>query len=194
MGESRRCMLKAAVGLGIALPLMDLAAFDSAVHGQPDPRTLRPQEDDRLVLSARDRTPEVATPALVPLGGPPLTVYPMHPTARIVRDQSRLNQILLIHLDPGDLAEETRARGVAGIVAYSAVCTHTGCDVWEWQAETKAIKCACHFSIFDVKNGARVLDGPAPRRLPALPLKIVDGVLAAARGFVGRPGFQQGGA
>jgi Rieske Fe-S protein len=51
----------------------------------------------------------------------------------------------------------------------------------------------CHFSTFDVKDGARVLDGPAPRRLPALPLRMVDGVPAAAGGSVSRVGFQQGG-
>jgi Rieske Fe-S protein len=78
-------------------------------------------------------------------------------------------------------------------VAYSAVCTHTACDIRDWQAETGTIKCPCHFSTFDVKDGARVLDGPAPRRLPALPLRMVDGVPAAAGGFVSRVGFQQGG-
>ena len=37
---------------------------------------------------------------------------------------------------------------------------------------------------------ARVLDGPAPRRLAALPLQIVDGVPAVAGGFIGRAGFE----
>jgi Rieske Fe-S protein len=118
----------------------------------------------------------------------------MDPATGVVRDGSRLNQVLLVRLEPRDLAEETRARAVAGIVGYSAVCTHTGCDQWEWEARAKTIKCPCHFSTFDVKDAARVLDGPAPRRLPALPLKTMDGVLVVAGGFVGRPGFQQGGA
>jgi hypothetical protein len=38
-----------------------------------------------------------------------------------------------------------------------------------------------------------VVNGPAPRRLPALPLKIVDGAPVVAGGFVGRPGFESGG-
>jgi len=37
------------------------------------------------------------------------------------------------------------------------------------------------------------LNGPAPRRLPALPLKVVDGAPTVAGGFVGRPGFETGG-
>lgn len=192
--SDRRTILKTAIRLGLALPLFDVSAIHTAVRGEPDPTTTRPQEGDQLVFSAGDGKREAVTPHGVPLGGPPLMAYPMDPTTRVVRDGSRLNQILLVHLDSGDLAEETRTRAAAGIVAYSAVCTHTGCDVWDWDARTKTIKCPCHFSVFDVKDAARVLDGPAPRRLPALPLKVADGVLIAAGGFVSRPGFQQGGA
>lgn len=190
---SRRDLVKGAIAVGLALPWIDLAAIETAVRAEPDAKTARPQADDRLVFSAGDRRPEMVTPARVPSGGPPVTAYPMEPSTRIVRNGSRLNQIMLIRLDPGDLADETRGRAADGIVAYSAVCTHTGCDTWDWQARTKTIKCPCHFSVFDVKDAARVLDGPAPRRLPALPIKLVDGVLTVARAFVGRPGFQQGG-
>jgi len=135
----------------------------------------------------------MVTLARLPLGGPAATAYPMDPATKTVRDGSRLNQVMLIRLDPGDLAEETRRRAAGGIVAYSAVCTHTGCDTWDWHAQTRTIKCPCHFSVFDVKDAARVLDGPAPRRLPALPIRLVDGIVTVAGGFVGRPGFQQGG-
>ena len=64
---------------------------------------------------------------------------------------------------------------------------------WDWQAASGTVKCPCHFSEFDLKAGARVLNGPAQRRLPALPLKIADGAPAVAAGFVGRPGFESGG-
>jgi Rieske Fe-S protein len=40
-------------------------------------------------------------------------------------------------------------------------------------------------------EGAKVVSGPAPRRLPALPLKIADGQLVVAKPFTGRAGFQQ---
>ena len=45
---------------------------------------------------------------------------------------------------------------------------------------------------FDPKNAGRVVGGPAPRRLPRVPMKVVDGVLVAAAGFSSRPGFQAG--
>ena len=39
--------------------------------------------------------------------------------------------------------------------------------------------------------GARVVAGPAPRRLPALPLKIVEGYVTAAGAFTSRAGVIQ---
>ena len=182
----RRNVLKAAVCLSVWLT-------DTAAHDQPDPTMTRPQPGDRFVFAAGERKHEIVTLAGVPVAAPPLIAYPLDPATKIVRDGSRLNQVLLVRLDPDELAEETRRRAAAGIVAYSAVCTHTGCDVWEWDAGAKRIKCPCHFSVFDVTDAGRVLDGPAPRRLPALPINVADGVLVVAGGFVGRPGFQQGG-
>ena len=170
----RRTVLKVMLGLGLGLRWSESAAGQSI-----DPRKARPQEGDRFVWAAGSRKGEIVGVADVPRGDSPLTAYPMDPTTRIVRDESRLNQVLLVHLDPAELSAETRALTAEGIVAYSAVCTHTGCDSWEWQAQTRTIKCPCHFSTFDLKDGAHVLDGPAPRRLPALPLKVVDGALAA---------------
>jgi Rieske Fe-S protein len=182
----RRNVLKAAVCLNVWLT-------ETAAYGQPDPATTRPQPGDRLVFAAGERKHEIVTLAEVPVAAPPLITYPLDPATKIVRDGSRLNQVLLVRFDPGELAEETRRRAAAGIVAYSAVCTHTGCDVWDWDADAKRIKCPCHFSVFDVTDAARVVDGPAPRRLPALPVNVADGELVVASEFVGRPGFQQGG-
>jgi Rieske Fe-S protein len=52
--------------------------------------------------------------------------------------------------------------------------------------------CECHQSKFDPRDQARVTDGPAPRNLPALPLRIVGGRLEVAGPFTARPGFEQG--
>ena len=87
-GADRRSILKTAVCLGLALPLVDLGAIHTAVRGEPDPTTMRPQGGDQLVFSARERKREAVTPARVPLGGPPLMAYPMDPATKIVRDGS----------------------------------------------------------------------------------------------------------
>jgi rieske iron-sulfur protein len=185
---ARRAVLKLAlgVGLGLSVPRRALA--------QPiDPRRQRPQPDDRFVFAGGERKRQMITLSDLPAGGPPITAFPIEPQSKVVRDDSRLNQVLLVRLDPDGFNSDTRARAAEGVVGYSAVCTHTGCDAWEWQPASTTVKCPCHFSEFDLRNSARVLNGPAPRRLPALPLKIVDGVPAAAGAFIGRPGFESGG-
>jgi len=118
--------------------------------------------------------------------------YPMDPRTKVVRDGSRLNQVLLIRLDPEEFTEETRAHSADGIVAYSAVCTHLCCDVSQWHLEAKILLCPCHGSQFDPRDRAKVIDGPAPRRLAVLPLRVVDNVLVAAGGFIGRVGCSLG--
>ena len=183
----RRTVLKAALVLGLGWPVPK-----GAMAQDGEPRNARPQEGDRFVFASGERKGDVITPADLPLGGPPVMAYPMDPHTKLVRDGSRLNQVLLIRLNAEAFAEDTRTRSAAGVVAYSAICTHAGCEVADWQAGSQTLMCFCHYSQFDPKDGARVLEGPAPRRLAALPIKLADGVLMAAGGFVGRVGFQQG--
>ena len=184
----RRAVLALVLGVGLGLPAVPHLAAQPA-----DPRKQRPQPDDRLVFAGGEHKGQVITLTDLPAGGQPVAAYPKDPASGAVRDDSRLNQVLLVRLDPSRLEGDTRARAAEGVVAYSAVCTHTGCDVWEWRAAASTIKCSCHFSEFELSDGARVLNGPAPRRLPALPLKIVEGAPRVAGSFVGRPGFESGG-
>jgi ubiquinol-cytochrome c reductase iron-sulfur subunit len=81
---------------------------------------------------------------------------------------------------------------VEGIVAYSKLCTHVGCPVGLYQAESGLLLCPCHQSTFDVLDGARPVFGPAARSLPQLPLDVDDDGYLVARGdFSGPvgPGF-----
>jgi rieske iron-sulfur protein len=187
-GRGRRAVLKLGIGLGLGLPVAQRALAQSV-----DPRRERPQPGDGFVFAGGERKRQPVALSDLPVGGPPVTAYPIEPRSQVVRDDSRLNQVLLVRLDPAGLNDDTRARAADGVVGYSAICTHTGCDAWEWQPRSRTVKCPCHFSEFDLSNSARVLNGPAPRRLPALPLKIVDGVPVVASLFVGRPGFETGG-
>ncbi len=79
-----------------------------------------------------------------------------------------------------------------GLIAYSKACTHAGCPVALYRAADRELICPCHQSVFDVTDGAKVLDGPADRPLPQLPIEISDdGFVRAAGDFddaVG-PGF-----
>jgi len=117
--------------------------------------------------------------------------WPMDPQTKTVRNGSRLNKVLLLHLDPEGFDPATNQHAAEGVVAYSAICTHTGCDVTNWDPDRRLLACPCHYSVYDPKQKAQVITGPAPRPLPALPLNIADGRLVVAKPFIGRAGFQQ---
>ena len=152
-----------------------------------------PQANDVFVFAFGEREGDVIVPDDLTAGAGQLFAYPMDPVTGIVRNGSRLNQVLLVRIDPTLQSARTSARSAQDIVAYSAVCTHTGCDVTDWDAETLRFQCPCHDSQFDPADGARVVGGPAPRPLPSLPLKLENGVLAVAGSFDAPVGFQQPG-
>jgi Rieske Fe-S protein len=179
-------MLKAALGLGLGL-----CCFPRESAAADDPRAVRPRVGDRFVFPYGDREGQVIRPGDLPLGGPQQVAFPMDPATKVVRNGSYLNQVVLVRFDPAQLTEETRALAAEGTVAYSVVCTHEGCPVSMWQAQAGNLFCSCHASQFDPRDRARVVDGPAPRRLPMLPLKMVDGVMTVAGEFTGRVGRQR---
>jgi Rieske Fe-S protein len=161
------------------------------VWAQTEPARERPKESDLLVPVGTSAAHEPLKPDDLQLGDKPTMAWPMDPQTNMVRDGSRLNKVLLLRLDPEGFDPETKDHAVEGVVAYSAICTHTGCDVTNWHADRRLLECPCHYSVYDPMEGAKVVSGPAPRRLPALPLKIADGRLVVAKPFTGRAGFQQ---
>lgn len=161
------------------------------VWAQADPARERPKESDLLVAVGSTAAPEPLRPDDLPLGGKPTMAWPMDAETHTVRSGSRLNKVLLLRLDPKGFDPETKEHAAEGVVAYSAVCTHTGCDVTNWHPDSELLECPCHYSTYNPKEGAKVVSGPSPRRLPALPLKIVDNRLVVSKPFTGRAGFQQ---
>lgn len=84
------------------------------------------------------------------------------------------SQTLLIRVEEGtlELAPDRLAGAPTGLVAYSKVCTHAGCPVGLYRAQTHLLLCPCHQSTFDVLRGAEPVFGPAARPLPQLPIEI----------------------
>jgi Rieske Fe-S protein len=173
----RRAVLKTGLGWGVGLSLAPKLGF-----GQEDPAASRPQEGD-LLVRAGDTTLNPLTPEDVPLAAAPTPAWPMDQNGKTVRSGLRLNSLLLMRLDSATLSPDTRAMSAGGVVAYSALCSHTGCDVTDFIVERGVLSCDCHGATFDPKDRGKVVDGPATRALPALPLKLVDGKLVVAKGF-----------
>jgi rieske iron-sulfur protein len=182
----RRLVLLGGASLA-TFPAFSTRADDTA----DDPASMLAQPGDRFVYLGGDSNGQVIKAADLPVGGPQVQAYPMDPKSGVVRDGSPLNLVILARFNPADLKEETRAISGEGVVAYTAVCTHQGCPVNMWEKDAGALFCSCHGSQYDPKDGAEVVAGPAPRALPALPIKIEDGVPVAAGAFSGRVGAEQ---
>ena len=90
------------------------------------------------------------TPDDVPFDGRAVIVWPL--SGDTARDGTPLNKIVLARVNPASLSDATRARAVDDIVAYSAICTHSGCEVDESLGESQTFFCSCHGSIFDPRD------------------------------------------
>jgi rieske iron-sulfur protein len=172
---------RAVLGLALTPLLIGVARADDAAAAPPSP-------GDRFVFLTGPKKGQVVQVDDLALGGPQVQAYPVGSDGT-VRNASRLNLVILARFDPAGLTEETRARAADGVVAYSGICTHQGCPVNMWSKDHDAFVCSCHASVFNPRNGAEVMDGPAPRALPALGLKAVDGAVAVASTFSSRVGF-----
>jgi len=134
----------------------------------------RPQKGDLLVFSEGDQEGKPVTSADLPRGGgPPVHAWPKDP-----KDigwcvvASRLNEILIIRLDP----RRTRRAGRARVAIrwdhrlFRQSVSHCRLSpsppgVKSDVGDKEVFKCMCHNSEYDPPRGARrVVFGPAPRR------------------------------
>lgn len=180
----RRAVLGGALALAAASRLINPAAAD-------EPRKAPPQAGDQLVFAHGERKGQVIRPEDLPLGGPQQLAFPKDPASDTIRNGSRLNQLVVVRLPPDELSTETQEIAADGVVAYGATCSHQGCPVSMWKSANSALYCSCHGSEFDPRDNARVVKGPARRRLTSLPLAMEDGVLMVAGPFTGRVGPQK---
>src|SRR5262245_2533884 len=167
--QTRRALLLTALAGCACLAAIAPAAGEEGQAGGAE----RPQKGDLLVRAEGDKAGEVIKPDDLKLGGPPLRAWPKDPKTSVVRKGSRLNEVIIVKLDPSELDDDTRPRAADGVVAYSVICTHAGCPITAWvkqeQGDKTVLKCMCHNSEFDPRQNAQVVFGPAPRRLAALP-------------------------
>jgi rieske iron-sulfur protein len=177
-GCGRRTVLRGAAGLVLAwLTPIRATAQDATPPAVGD-----------LFVRVDDTSLIPLTPDDLPFDGRGVMVWPIGPTADAPKS-ANLNKILLARVNPDKLAESARSGTADGIIAFSAICTHSGCEVDESLGGNETLYCSCHGSTFDARSGGTVISGPAPRRLPQLPLKIDTGRLAVAGPFTTAPGY-----
>lgn len=154
------------------------------------PNRLKPQPGDILVYAfGADAGKPIA---VAEVGAEPAAAFPMEPATNLVRDGSLHNQLTLVRLLHSALsAKAARFAVVDGdhaLLAFSAACTHTGCEVNGWNAEAKRMVCPCHGSEFDVADAAKVVNGPAQKPLAMLEVAIHEGLFQVTGGFSRRVG------
>ena len=151
--SARRAILKTGFGLGIQIGLAKAA--DNAA-------SMRPKEGD-LLVKVDDKNAVPLTPEDIPLAGEQISVWAMDPADKTVRSGDRLNRILVLRFSSDQLSPETKVRSAEGVVAYTAICTHAGCEVTDWIPDKQQVFCPCHDSTLDPEDAGKVVDGPAPR-------------------------------
>ena len=151
----------------------------------PKPHRMKPQVDDVLVHAFGERAgvPIVAGE----VDAKPLNAFPKAPDG-VVRDGSLHNQLLLLRVDEGAMTAKTQRYASGPFVAYSASCTHTGCEVSGWLPEERNLVCPCHGSRFDIADAARVALGPAPKPLAMLPIERAGELFRVTGSFSRRVG------
>ena len=119
---ARRTLILTALATGACLASSRSSIAEEDTPGSNE----RPQKADVLVFAEGDHAGEVIKPQDLKAGGPPVRAWPKDPKTSVVRNGSRLNEVLVVRLDPAELNEETRSRAAGGVVTYSAICVHTG--------------------------------------------------------------------
>ncbi len=89
---------------------------------------------------------------------------------KLFRFPTENDPAILIRLDSGDY------------VAYKQRCTHLSCPV-TYAPDRNRLECPCHNGAFDAATG-KVLEGPPPRPLPQIALRIAEGKVYA-EGVIG---------
>ncbi len=104
-------------------------------QGASPERMQRPKPGDKLVFAVGENAGQEITPGALSEGGPQALAWAVDPSTGVVRDGSRLNQVLVVRLAESSLSELTRKRSAGSVVAYSAICPHALCPVTEWRRD-----------------------------------------------------------
>ena len=163
MRVSRRTVVRWLLGGGVLSMLAAMVSGINALRPHQAREKPRPAKGDLLVFASGPDRGRVITVADLAFGEATLAL----PRGK---ESNPENLIILVRLEK--LEPPTRLEWTAqGFVAYSAICTHLGCDVLG-ELKDGFIRCPCHAAIFDARRGAQVVAGPAPRPLPQLPIKL----------------------
>lgn len=145
MRRDRRNFLRAVLALGV-VSASTLVLWNIGSSSQPaSPTQLTSSVNPAAVVS----NPVVQNTQRTGNSQPIANAANIPPDQSLIYNDPSLGPIILIHLDNGQF------------VAYSAICTHAGCQV-QFDPSLKDIVCPCHGAVYDPYHNAQVIGGPAP--------------------------------
>jgi Rieske Fe-S protein len=172
-----------------AAAIVTAAVAGQAGASEEPPELLSVQPGDLFQLISGEMKGELLKPDMLVEGERPIEAFPYDANNQVLRRKNRLNRLLLVRLDSAEMDEETSARQIEGVLAFSAICTHKGCTVNSWKPEERRLRCHCHLSEFDALSGGSAVSGPARRKLAMVPLALnEDGFVVATEGFTSEVG------
>ncbi|MFW1677079.1 ubiquinol-cytochrome c reductase iron-sulfur subunit [Pontibacter sp. JAM-7] len=185
----RRAFIKSCACVAAIGSTAGLASEAEAASKKPS--NMRPKPGDVLVIEDGHGNARPISASELVLGAQQVMAFPQDPESGVIRSGSRFNKIMVMRLDTAQMDEDTKQHSEDGVVAYSAICTHQGCDVNSFIEDKKEFFCFCHYSRFDPYAAGKVTNGPATRRLAMLPIKIVDDLIVVKEEFTRSPGYKK---
>jgi thiosulfate dehydrogenase [quinone] large subunit len=154
ISRDRRNFLRGALALGV-ISAATLLLRNLESNSQPS-STTQPTGSANIASVPNNPVVQVSQPAANAQAIANASSIPLD--GSLIYNDPSLGPIILIHLDNGKF------------VAYSAICTHAGCQV-QFDPSLKDIVCPCHGAVYDPYHNAQVIQGPAPYPLQNVPIQ-----------------------
>lgn len=98
----------------------------------------------------------------------------------VIKKDEPNNLLIVFKFPVTEIVAPTNIAGTQeGVVAYSGICMHLGCQVGDNAAKPETLLCPCHSGAYDPRAGCKVIGGPPPKPLPQLPIKLDAGGVVA---------------
>lgn len=185
----RRNFLKSCACIAAIGATEGLSSRAEAASSKPE--RMRPVPGDQLVVEDGHGNARPISASELVLEAQQVMAFPQDPVSGVIRSRSRFNKVMVMRLDPALMDETTKENSADGVVAYSAICTHQGCDVNSFVEDKKEFFCFCHYSRFDPYAAGKVTNGPATKKLAMLPIEIKDDLIYVKEPFTRKPGYKK---
>jgi len=191
--DARRRFLKLSLAVGLVLAVGGIASVVRALFSPTSPEPVPPLPATKTVTETVTVGSTGTSATSTSSGGSSSTAASAFPRVKVANVSDLAGGRTVTFNYPLDNTPNLLAKlgqnadggvGPAGdIVAFSQVCQHLGC-IWgyvptsgspkcdsSYKAASPVGYCCCHGSVFDLVNGAKVIDGPSPRPQPQVTLE-----------------------